>query len=212
MERIQALVNRLQEQLDQHADAVQMLTTLQMIQGELINSLADHHKKAGTSKVSVLMPTAMKNPKQDEQNLISSPKIKDQKHGNQPVIQFEHLNEMPTFTQQQPSKEVNETISQHESLNDKLKEEKTEVMHLLKESSIHDLRKAIGINERFVFISELFRDDEAMFERCLKTINSFNIYPEAEYWMNRELMLKLGWSENSETVKHFYHLVKRRFS
>jgi hypothetical protein len=212
MERIQALINRLQEQLDQQADAVQMLTTLQLIQGELINSLSDQHKKTATSKVSVLMPSAPQITKPAEQNDLSSPKIKDPKPKNQPVIQFDHLNEMPTYSQQQVSKEVNETVSQQESLNDKLKEDKTEVMHLLKDSPIRDLRKAIGINERFVFISELFRDDEAMFERCLKTINSFNIYPEAEYWMNRELMLKLGWSESSETVKHFYQLVKRRFS
>jgi hypothetical protein len=212
MERIQALINRLQEQLDQQADAVQMLTTLQLIQGELINSLSDQHKKTATSKVSVLMPSVTQVTKPAELNEINSAKIKDPKPKNQPVIQFDHLNEMPTYSQQQVSKEVNETVSQQESLNDKLKEDKTEVMHLLKDSPIRDLRKAIGINERFVFISELFRDDEAMFERCLKTINSFNIYPEAEYWMNRELMLKLGWSESSETVKHFYQLVKRRFS
>jgi len=122
------------------------------------------------------------------------------------------LNEIPTFSHQQGALEVNDLVSKQESLNDKLKEDKVEIMHVLKETPIKDLRKAIGINERFLFISELFRDDEAMFERCLKTINSFNIYPEAEYWMNRELMLKLGWPENSETVKHFYQLVKRRFS
>lgn len=212
MERIQALINRLQQQMDQRADAIEMLSTLQQMQGELINLLADQHKRTGTSKVSVLMPSVPQVPEKAEQNEGSSPKIKDAGHGRQPVIQFDHLNEMPTYSQQQFTKEVNETVSQQESLNDKLKENKTELMHVLKESPIRDLRKAIGINERFVFISELFRDDEAMFERCLKTINSFNIYPEAEYWMNRELMLKLGWSENSETVKHFYQLVKRRFS
>jgi len=212
MERIQALIDRLQEQLNQQADAVQMLSTLQLIQGELIKSLSDSKKTLGTSKVSVLMPSSPQLPKQAEPTEIPAPKTKEPKSNNQPLIQFDILDEVPTFSQQQNSKEVNETVSQKESLNDKLKEDKTEVMHMLKDSPIRDLRKAIGINERFVFINELFRNDEAMFERCLKTINSFNIYPEAEYWMNRELMLKLGWPENSETVKHFYQLVKRRFS
>ena len=85
-------------------------------------------------------------------------------------------------------------------------------MHSLKETPIRDLRKGIGINDRFVFISELFRGDEPMYERSIKTINSFNIYPEAEYWMNRELKIKLGWDDTRETVKHFYQLVKRRFA
>jgi hypothetical protein len=82
----------------------------------------------------------------------------------------------------------------------------------LKETPIKDLRKAIGINDRFLFINELFRGDENMYERCIKTINNFNIYPEAEYWITRELKVKLGWKDDSETANHFYQLVKRRFT
>jgi len=103
-------------------------------------------------------------------------------------------------------------VEQQESFNDRLKENRTELMHSLKETPIRDLRKGIGINDRFVFISELFRGDEPMYERSIKTINSFNIYPEAEYWMNRELKIKLGWDDTKEIVKHFYQLVKRRFA
>ena len=98
------------------------------------------------------------------------------------------------------------------SLNDRLKEEKTELGSRLKEAPIKDLRKGIGINDRFTFVNELFRGDEAMYERSIKTINSFNIYSEAEYWITRELRLKLGWDEDRETVRHFYQLVRRRFS
>jgi len=212
MERIQALINRLQDQLNQQADVVQMLSTIQLIQGELIKSLSESTKTLGTSKISVLMPASNQHEKTEAENEITTLKTKEPKPVKQPVIQFDSLNEIPTFSHQQGALEVNDLVSKQESLNDKLKEDKVEIMHVLKETPIKDLRKAIGINERFLFISELFRDDEAMFERCLKTINSFNIYPEAEYWMNRELMLKLGWPENSETVKHFYQLVKRRFS
>ena len=73
-------------------------------------------------------------------------------------------------------------------------------------------KKAIGINDRFVFINELFRGDEVMYERSLKTINGFRIMAEAEYWIERELKVKLGWDDMKETTRHFYQLVKRRFS
>lgn len=99
-----------------------------------------------------------------------------------------------------------------ESLNDRLKEEKTEVAHLLKETPIKDLRKAVGINDRFAYVRELFRGDEATYERSIKTINGFNIYSEADYWMSRELKHKLGWDDKNETVQKFYGLVRRRFS
>ena len=131
---------------------------------------------------------------------------------------FDALAETPTLLQHIPPqveapKEINQLIAQqHTSLNDRLKEEKIELAHKLKDTPIKDLRKAIGINDRFEFVSELFRGDEAMYERSIKTINSFHILGEAEYWMNRELKVKLGWNDNKDTVQHFYGLVRRRFS
>lgn len=125
---------------------------------------------------------------------------------------WEGADEAPTLVQHQ-AKEVHELISSvHESLNDRLKEEKTELAHRLKDSPIKDLRKGIGINDRFTFVNELFRGDEAMYERSIKTINGFNIFSEAEYWIKRELKLKLAWDDDKETVQHFYQLVRRRFS
>jgi CDP-glycerol glycerophosphotransferase (TagB/SpsB family) len=128
-------------------------------------------------------------------------------------MHIDSIVEAPTLAQQRVHKEVNEIIANNkESLNDKLKQEKKEIAHILKDSPVKDLRKAIGVNDKFVFISELFRGDEAMYERSIKTINTFHILPEAEYWMNRELKVKLGWNDTNETVQHFYQLVRRRFS
>jgi hypothetical protein len=126
---------------------------------------------------------------------------------------FSSTVETPTLAQYQPKKEVNEAVAERkESLNDRLKQDKTEVAHVLKESPIKDLRKGIGINDRFTFVRELFRGDEAFYERSIKTINGFHIFSEAEYWINRELKFKIGWDEDKEIVKHFYQLVRRRFS
>jgi hypothetical protein len=219
MERIQTLINRLQEQVKQNADVAQMQLTLQLLQSELNQLQKASVRTLGTSKVSVVLPTPVaiapvsikKSEPEEWQEVISAPKAKA-KNNNQLDIHFDPMNEIPTFSQYKIGKEVNETVEHGESLNDRLKENRTELMHSLKETPIRDLRKGIGINDRFVFISELFRGDEPMYERSIKTINSFNIYPEAEYWMNRELKIKLGWDDTKEIVKHFYQLVKRRFA
>ena len=134
-----------------------------------------------------------------------------QKNGQLDMV-FDPLMEIPTFAQQGKEKELNDLTVQGESLNDRLKQGKPELVERLKETPVKDLRKAIGINDRFLFINDLFRGDENMYERCIKTINSFNIYAEAEYWISRELKVKLGWRDDSETVQHFDQLVKRRFS
>ena len=219
MERIQTLINRLQEQVKQNADVSQMQMTLQLLQSELNQLQKTSVRTLGTSKVSVVLPTPVaiapasvtKKEVEEEQEVISVPKIKS-KPKSQLDLHFDPMNEIPTFSQYKIGKEVNEAVEQKESFNDRLKENRNELMHSLKDAPIRDLRKGIGINDRFVFISELFRGDEPMYERSIKTINSFNIYPEAEYWMNRELKIKLGWDDTKEIVKHFYQLVKRRFA
>ena len=219
MERIQTLINRLQEQVKQNAEVAHMQLTLQLLQSELNQLQKSSVRTLGTSKVAVVLPTpvsiaaapVVEQQPEEMETVISAPKAKS-KNNSQLDIHFDPMNEIPTFSQYNVVKEVNEAMGQHESLNDKLKENRTEVMHAIKDTPIRDLRKAIGINDRFVFINELFRGDEPMYERSIKTINGFNVYTEAEYWMNRELKIKLGWDDTRDTVKHFYQLVKRRFS
>ena len=130
---------------------------------------------------------------------------------------FDPLAEKPTdrFTLSQKTREINDVIGTgngSSSLNDKLKSGVVELKSALNDTPVRDLKKAIGVNDRYVFINQLFRGDEVMYERSLKTINGFRILPEAEYWMERELKVKLGWDENREATRQFYQLVKRRFS
>jgi hypothetical protein len=196
-----------------------MQVTLQLLQAELNQLQKSSVRTLGTSKVAVVLPTpvaikpAMVNgPEPEEGQPAVSVSNAKPRPKTQLDLHFDPMNEIPTFSQHKIGKEINEAMEQQESLNDKLKESKTDLMQTLRDAPIRDLRKAVGINDRFVFINELFRGDEAMYERSIKTINSFNIYPEAEYWMNRELKIKLGWDDTREIVKHFYQLVRRRFS
>ncbi len=139
---------------------------------------------------------------------------------NKPHILFNSEEEdIPTLSHQnQPKpepgkKEINETAGGNtSSINERLKQSKIDLGDSFTEIPIRDLRKAIAVNDRFLFINELFRGDEAAYERSIKTINGFSIFPEAEYWIQRELKVKNGWNDSEELVKQFYQLVKRRFS
>ena len=241
MERIQALIDQLKHQAETNADPSQLLVTVQLLQHELAG-LQQKPRTLGTSKVAVVLPATMKvdlsqyekymplpqpqaqpvpetkekpEPKEKMQEvketvLVDDGAVSIVKENGQLDIVFDPMTEIPTLSQQ--SKEADRSKAEPESLNDKLKQGKTELLEVLKETPVKDLRKAIGINDRFLFINELFRGDESMYERSIKTINSFNIFPEAEYWINRELKVKLGWLADHPAVQHFDHLVKRRFS
>jgi hypothetical protein len=138
--------------------------------------------------------------------------VKEEKAGTWAV---DPVMEVPTLAHQKKvAYELNDTMVGEvpASINDKLKEKTAEMGALLKEAPVRDLKKAISINDRHRFIHELFRDDETMYERSIKTINSFHIYAEAEFWIQRELKVKLGWDTSLELVNTFDQLVKRRFS
>jgi|SRR5579862_2350341 len=223
MERLQELIGKLKEQFEQNVPASQMLLTTQLIQSELFRTNQQPSSTLGTAKVAVTMPSAMKiNVVEKEAEKAPSPEVDvELKKFAQPIKQEPNDNwsynnpmaEIPTLAQQRIAKEVNDFIGNDSiSLNEKLKGDIKELASSLKHSPVQDLKKAIGINDRYLFISELFRGDEAMYERSIKTINNFRVLSEAEYWIERELKVKLGWDNSKTITHHFYDVVKRRFA
>jgi hypothetical protein len=234
MERVGTLIDKLKKQFDERQNAANLLGTVQLLMAELQQIQSNQ----STAKVSVVMPSVLL-PKEEtvqvqenvelnptEQEIVQSPIVEEV---NPPVKNpikkeeqlgwlFEPMDTIPTLAHQEDNinKEffdLNEKLTVSENnLNDSHKENKTEVASLLQSTPVKDLKKAIGINDRYLFINELFRGDEDMYERSIKTINSFNIYAEAEYWIQRELIVKIGWNEDAENVQAFIQLVKRRFS
>lgn len=115
----------------------------------------------------------------------------------------------PSVTAVEMPKPVPDTDKK--SLNDLLEKPASE-MYVRFQEPIKDLKKAISINDRYQYINSLFSGDEASFDRSVKTINNFNVFSEAEYWMRRELATRYGWEEGDQLVQQFYGLVSRRFS
>ncbi len=241
MERVETLIKKLEEQLQQQASAAQMLLTVQMLQTEL-SSLSG--TETNDKMVSIVIPQSV-NQITNTSNIINNTATENseektveilqideaeieaeleqiKKHAeevqkisiqNKPIITFDEEIDIPTLTHQKETiaKEINDSVENTVSLNDKLKQGTIELGDTLTEVHIRDLKKAIGVNDKFLFIKELFRNDEAMYERSIKTINNFSILAEAEYWIQRELKVKLGWNDSSEAFQVFSQLVKRRF-
>lgn len=252
MDRVETLLQQLQQQFLQQASAKKLLLTVQLLQHELLH-IATAEPAIAKDVITVSMPLniplAEPNMEQAIQltaEVAAPEKVFELLEVNEaevaaeleeikknattiqqiathtkPAMLFDFSEEeIPTLAQQPtavttlPAKtEVNEAVNTNElSVNDILKAPTVEISHKLTEVAVKDLKKAIGINDRFLYINELFRGDEAMYERSIKTINSFSIFPEAEYWIRRELKTKLGWVDAEPTVQQFDQLVKRRFS
>jgi len=242
MERVETLLQKLQKQIKEKLPADSILLTVQMIQYELMHlkaaqpsivttavaismplqiveqlSLTEKKDTTEEKTVEILQVDEAALEAELEEIKRNATVMQHISSHSKPQLLFDPANEdIPTLIHQNvavPKKEINELVGKkNRSLNDSLKEHTTELSAKLSDGPVKDLKKAIGVNDRFLFINELFRGDEVMYERSIKTINSFTIWPEAEYWIKRELKTKLGWINNNEIVQQFDQLVKRRFS
>ncbi|SHM02439.1 hypothetical protein SAMN05444266_106111 [Chitinophaga jiangningensis] len=98
------------------------------------------------------------------------------------------------------------------SLNERLAQQKVELGQKLSQQRIQDLKSAIGINDKYQFISELFNNDTDLYERSIKTINEFPSLQDADRWIQREIKILQGWQDDHPLVQQFYTLLRKRFS
>lgn len=196
MDRVRALVEKLNDQLHQNADKASLTITVQQLLTEL----------GGAVSAKPLPPNIYESELQDEQNSV--PFLEELVRPNSDIIADLSATEQmieatkledPTTEFIQPSSFIIETSQ-------------NEVMDKIVLEPIKDLRLAIGINDKFQFIQELFGGDEKSFELGVKTINAFKIFPEAQFYIKKEFREKNNWDEDSKTVKQFDQFVKRRFS
>jgi hypothetical protein len=76
----------------------------------------------------------------------------------------------------------------------------------LQSMPIADLRSSIGLNEKFLFIKEIFRGRPDIYSQCIDEINNASSYGEAL----EHLKGKYALDENNEVVKKLLTLVKRK--
>jgi hypothetical protein len=218
-------VQMLQAELQSHTDKSQFVKheKVSVIMPHAFNQFVKvteniHVKENGQEEkvIEILQVDEKEIEKELEQIKRNAESVNAMGKSSKPQYLYDPLEEVPTLSHQTSVEKKHFAKNQlpleyPESLNDRLKEIKIELSEKLTEAPIKDLKKAIGINDRFLFINELFRGDEAMYERSIKTIQNFSIFAEAEYWIRRELKVKIGWLDSDPVVKQFDQLVKRRF-
>lgn len=110
----------------------------------------------------------------------------------------------------EPINEESETIKNDSEaiLNDQLQNQSSEVIgEKLNTSKLSDIQSAIGINDRFLFIRELFENNSDAYNECINFINNTNDLNAIE----RHFQSKTNWDFENPTVIQFMELTKRKF-
>jgi len=72
---------------------------------------------------------------------------------------------------------------------------------------IIDLMSAIGLNDRFTFIRELFGNDQKVFESTISELNSATSFNDAYNYMTRQF----NWDMDGEAVQLLLDIIRRKY-
>jgi hypothetical protein len=91
------------------------------------------------------------------------------------------------------------------------RQQETPVVAQAQTSHPHKIRPfVIGLNDKFRFINELFSQNNPEYNIAFQQLSTLNTWNESEIYLN-SLKNLYGWKENSDVVKYFYSIVKKRF-
>jgi len=76
---------------------------------------------------------------------------------------------------------------------------------------ISDLKSAIGINEKFLFINHLFSGDTQAYLTSIELLNTSANIETARAYINQDIMIKYDWDLSVHPANLFVDLVERRF-
>lgn len=81
----------------------------------------------------------------------------------------------------------------------------------IKMAPIEDLRKAIGINQKYLLMNDLFHGENSAFNEALDKLNGFASGGEAMEYVNSDLAPRFKWDLEDDSVQNFIELVERRY-
>ncbi|KQS35969.1 hypothetical protein [Pedobacter sp. Leaf194] len=122
--------------------------------------------------------------------------------------------ERPVFTPHAiPVKPANEPISSKpaRSLNDLLAKTNSAQDEPVK-APIADLKQAINVNEKLLFIKDLFNGYNLAYSEALDIVNKMPNFESADTFLQNNYAVKNNWGAKQSTVDQFYELLNRRFS
>ena len=123
------------------------------------------------------------------------------------------INEAPAFVPNAvPIKPIaeNKPLATSSSLNDLLAKSNAPQNEV--KASIADLKQGINLNEKLLFIKDLFNGYNLAYSEAIDLVNKMENFESADAFLQKNYALKNNWASKQATVDQFYELLNRRFS
>jgi hypothetical protein len=77
---------------------------------------------------------------------------------------------------------------------------------------VTNLKAAITLNDKLLFIKDLFNGYSLAYSEAIEILNRFNTFEEANRFLTKNYTAKNNWDSKPETAEKFYALLKRRYA
>jgi uncharacterized protein with NRDE domain len=85
----------------------------------------------------------------------------------------------------------------------------TEPLHA---QPVSDLKQAITLNDKLLYIKDLFNGYNLAYSEAIDILNRFSNFEEAEKFLNSNYAVKNHWDAKQATADKFFALLRRRYS
>jgi hypothetical protein len=109
--------------------------------------------------------------------------------------------------------EKEETLTINQRISAQLKNSGSRVTeHLHAQQPITDLKQAITLNDKLLYIKDLFNGYNLAYSEAIDILNRFNSFDEADKFLRTNYAVKNDWEGKKATTDKFYNLLRRRYS
>jgi len=118
------------------------------------------------------------------------------------------LEEEPSEPEEQPT---DEEQSNAETINDQFEKPEKTVVEDLEEKKASSMMELISVNHQFMFVKELFKDDQVSFQNALYELEDYDTFDDAVEFLVQGYAKEFTWDMQSNEVKELLKVLFRKF-
>lgn len=175
---------------------------------ELLTKPKQAEQKIEEKKVEVVIEPEITEPEpKTEEIIVQEPELEIEKPKGDAKIKDELEETVKNGNSQeiiadkfQSKKFVHDSISE--------KSLKQDVSSKLQSKPIKDINSAIGLNDKFIFIKELFRNNKESYHETIQVLNNFDTFENAIEFLSENFK----WNSDDPNFERLKELVRRKYS
>ncbi len=140
-------------------------------------------------------------------NPLVMPRLDEERMAEREEIEQQSSGGMPNFFSQD---DTGFELSTGETLGDKMMGADLSLAAKLQQNPVRSLKSVIGINDKFLFVNELFGGSMEKYNKSIDNLNDLKTLNGAMIYLN-ELKIELLWNSSNEAYLKLKELVSRKF-